>query len=472
MKIFRPYPYFFIAFLSLLFIGCENEPLEGEFITDDPLDNTAEEGEFVATVGGETFVAESTQVIYFSQSNILSITGLKSSTGESITLAIENPSVGEFDLSQGTGSQNGAAYIDGAGTLPNPYVSAVALGGTGTLNLSEYNTDEQTITGTFAFSAGRIQLDDAGNPVIGSDGSPVIETININAGAFNTIPYTIDDTMGGGSGGGTDPDELFAQVDGTPFEPVSVTVSQYMVGMQPMIQIIAKDTVGASIRLDVPETLQTGTFDLFNGISDGAQLIGYYNANNGGENLSSNPGSITITEFSSQTGKLVANFSFTANDPLNEDPTVVEITEGTLDVTFVPTPGNISFFFQAEVDGNLFDPEIAMATQDTFEGVSIVRISANIGNRVMEIVFPASIGAGTYGMSPMLVTGSEVVGSYNPDVVNVSAFTSDPGTLEIISFDVATGVIEGTFSFSAKDPTNEDPTVYEVTNGEFLVELQ
>ncbi|HBR53441.1 MAG TPA: hypothetical protein DEA82_04345, partial [Flavobacteriaceae bacterium] len=130
------------------------------------------------------------------------------------------------------------------------------------------------------------------------------------------------------------------------------------------------------------------------------------------------------------------------------------------------------FFFQAEVDGNLFDPEIAMATQDTFEGVSIVRISANIGNRVMEIVFPASIGAGTYGMSPMLVTGSEVVGSYNPDVVNVSAFTSDPGTLEIISFDVATGVIEGTFSFSAKDPTNEDPTVYEVTNGEFLVELQ
>ena len=243
--------------------------------------------------------------------------------------------------------------------------------------------------------------------------------------------------------------------------------------MQPMIQILATDAAGATIRVDVPEVLETGTFDFFNGISDGSQLIAYYNANNGGETLSSNPGTITITEFSSITGRLVADFNFTGRDPLNVDPTIVEITEGTLDVAFVPTTGTITFSFDATVDGTVFEPETAVAVQSTVGDVSVIRITATLGNRVMEISFPASVGPGSYGMSPLLITGNEIVGIYTPDSVTGESYTSDPGTLEITSIDATTGgLIEGTFNFTAKDATGVDPAVFEITNGSFLLELQ
>lgn len=245
-----------------------------------------------------------------------------------------------------------------------------------------------------------------------------------------------------------------------------------MVGMTPMIQIAASDAFGASLRLDVPETLALGTFDLFTGISDGTNLIGYYNPNTGGEILSSNPGTITITEFSSFSGKLVASFEFTAQDPLGQDPTVIEITEGNLDVSFVPTPGNITVAFEAEVDGNQFTADSVTVSNDIFNGVSIITITATIGSETIQLDFPMmATTEGTYGMSPALVTGNEIVGTYLPTTGGIVTFTSDPGSLTITTFDEVANVIEGTFSFTAKDPSLIDPTVYEVTNGTFLVQL-
>jgi hypothetical protein len=475
MKKFQHLSLLLLAFLATVFISCDNEPLEGEFPQEEAA-GVAEEGQFIATIGGESFVAESTQVVLFSEKNILSITGVKSSTGEIITLAIENPSVSSFDLTQPIGTQLGAAYLDGDG-FPNPYVSAGSFGGTGTLNLTIYDTDALTVSGTFAFTGARIQLDESGMPVLDDSGTPVIQTININDGAFNTILYTVDDTVGGGDGdGGGDPDPnpdtIFAKADAIDFVPAEVVVTQYMVGMTPMIQVLATDEVGASLRLDIPETLALGTFDLFDGISDGSNLIGYYNPNNGGEVLSSNPGTITITEFSSFSGKLVATFGFTARDPLGQDPTSVEITEGSLDVAFVPTEGSITFIFEAEIDGNLFAAESVTITDDTFNGVSTRTITAIMGGETIQLDFPlAASSQGTYGMSPALVTGNEIVGTYLPTIGALIPFTSDPGTLIITVFDEVANVLEGTFSFTAKDATLTDPTVYTITNGTFLVQL-
>lgn len=474
MKKFQHLSLIVLAFVAMIFTSCDNEPLEGEFITDETGGGAAEEGQFIATIDGESFIAESTQVVFFSETNILSITGIKSSTGELISMAIENPAVASFNLTQPVGSQVGAAYLDD-GAFPNPYISTSAFGGVGTLDLTMYDTVDLTVSGTFSFSGARIQLDDTGMPILDGSGDPIIETININAGAFNTIPYTIDDSMGGGGDPDPDPNPnfLFAKADGVDFVPSEVLVSQYMVGMTPMIRVTARDTIGgASLRLDVPETLALGTFDLFNGISDGSNLIGYYNANTGGEILSSNPGTITITEFSSFTGKLVAGFEFTARDPLGQDPTVIAITEGALDVTFVPTPGNITLAFEADVDGNPFTAETVTAVTDIFNGVSIITITASMGSETIQLDFPMTATAeGTYGMSPAQVTGNEIVGTYLPTSGSLVSFTSDPGTLTITTFDIDANVIEGTFSFTAKDATATDPAVYEVTNGTFLVQL-
>jgi len=42
---------------------------------------------------------------------------------------------------------------------------------------------------------------------------------------------------------------------------------------------------------------------------------------------------------------------------------------------------------------------------------------------------------------------------------------------DIVDYDEEAGIIEGTFSFSAVDILNQDPAIYEVTNGEFTLEL-
>ncbi|WP_432410965.1 DUF6252 family protein [Rasiella sp. SM2506] len=469
MKKFQHLSLILLAFIITVFTSCDNEPLEGEFQQEDP-SGAAAEGQFIATVAGESFVAENTQVVFFSERNILSITGTKSSTGEVITMAIENPSVSSFDLTQPVGFQVGAAYLDND-VVPNPYVSSGAFGGAGTLDLTVYDTDALTVSGTFAFTAARIQIDDMGMPVLDDSGAPVIETININGGAFNTIPYTIDNSMGG-----EDPapnnDTIFAKADAVDFIPTNVVVSQYTVGMTPMIQIMATDSIGASLRLDIPETLAMGTFDLFNGISDGSNLIGYYNPNNGTETLSSNPGTITITEFSSFSGKLVASFEFTARDPLGQDPTVIPITEGNLDVTFVPTPGNITAAFEADVDGTNFIAETVTVEATTFNGVSMLTITASMAGETIQLDFPvAATTEGMYGMSPALVTGNEIVGTYLPTSGSEISFTSDPGTFTVTTFDEVANVLQGTFSFTAKDASLTDSTVYEITIGTFLVQL-
>src|SRR5690606_26036772 len=98
-----------------------------------------------------------------------------------------------------------------------------------------------------------------------------------------------------------------------------------------MIKVEAKSNTGELIRIDVPRSLGIGTFDMAN-ISDGTKLIALYNAGNGAENLTSNPGTITITEFDLELGILTATFSFTGNDPLNQIPDTVEVTEGSFTV--------------------------------------------------------------------------------------------------------------------------------------------
>ena len=206
MNKFQLGSWFVLFFLALQFTSCDNEPLEGDFPQEEM--NTAEEGQFVATIDGQGWIAESTTTT-MNEANTLAITGMKSSTGESISITVENAAVGLFDITAGVGTQNSGVFID-AETQMNPYFTSAALGGFGQLELTEINTDSLTITGTFSFFGARIALDSDGNPITDGDGNPVIENVTITNGAFNSIPYT-EEAGGGGGGGALDP--FFAKVD-------------------------------------------------------------------------------------------------------------------------------------------------------------------------------------------------------------------------------------------------------------------
>ena len=175
--------------LLLFFIhfSCVNEPLEGDFPQDDGVLNI-EEGEFRANVGIGDF-STGLALGVLSNTDLLTITGTIPDTGESIVLTIGNPGVGTFNITAGLGTQNSGVYIES--NPENPFVSDGTFGVFGQLNITEFDTQNATVSGTFSFTGVRVVLDVDGNPVLDSNGQPTLETEEITNGVFNKIPFVI-----------------------------------------------------------------------------------------------------------------------------------------------------------------------------------------------------------------------------------------------------------------------------------------
>lgn len=463
MKKFQLFNWILIAFIAIQFTACENEPLEGEFPQDEDVVNV-EEGGFVATVAGEGFTAETASGIITSE-NFLTLTGV-SSSGESIILTIEQAAAGVFDITAGLGNLNSGIY---SGDNFSPYISTGALGGSGTLTIIEMDNVGLTVTGTFSFTGMRIAVDNEGNPILDAEGNPVLEEVVITSGEFNKIPYVLDDE---GESGTPVEDEFFAKVDGVDFIPVAITTSLNEVAGINVVKIVAVNADEAIMRIDIPEDLGVGTFAM-ESLSDGTKLISLYNSNTGGENLTSNPGTITITRFNVIAGIIEATFSFTATDPINVDPTINEVTEGAFKVDYIVSEGETITSFTAEVDESPFNPDSILVGETSFNGVTRFNITVieSGTNQKMGLFFPVDIEVGTYDMTNLLIDGSEKFAQYSPDFGNTVLFRSNPGVLTIIDYDHDSGIIQGSFSFTAIDILNQDTNVYEVTNGEFTLEL-
>ena len=453
--------------LLLIFIhfSCVNEPLEGDFPQDDGVLNI-EEGEFRANVGIADF-STGLAVGVLSNTDLLTITGTVPDTGESIVLTIENPGVGTFNITAGLGTQNSGVYIE---TNPeNPFVSDGTFGVFGQLNITEFDAQNATVSGTFSFTGVRVVLDVDGNPVLDSNGQPTLETEEITNGIFNKIPYTTEDQGGGGT---PITDEFFAKVDGVNFDAESVTTSLNTVAGVSVVKIVAVNELGEIIRIDIPEDLGIGTFAM-EPLSDGTKLIGLFNPATVGENLTSNPGTINITRFNVFTGIIEATFEFTATDPLGQDSSIAEITEGSFKVDYIYSPGDTVTSFTAFIDGEFFGPDSIFVGETIFNGLSRFNITAIISDtgQKMGLFFPTDIEIGTYEMTTNLIDGSEKFCQYTPEIGETITYISNPGTLTISDYDQDAGFVEGTFTYTALDLTAQDPEVYQITEGEFTIEF-
>jgi hypothetical protein len=471
MKNFRLINWVALALMAISFTSCNNEPLVGEFIQQsDP--TLAEAGQFKAQIDGVEFIATVTEAV-LTTDNLLYISGILDTTGESITLVAADAAVGALNLIADNGTENRAVYYP-AGASSNPYVSLGTLGGSGQLTLTEINTTDLTLTGSFSFIGKRVQLDANGDPILDGNGAPVIQTISVTPGVFNAIPYIIDDTGGTGGGTGGDPvDEFTALIDGVEFFEDSLDITITTIGAVEMIKIIAQTSTNSLIRIDLPLFTGVGTFPM-EPLSDGTKIIGLYNSNTGGENLTSNPGSITITELDTEAGKIVATFEFTGKDPLGGDPTVVQVTEGAFTFYFEGIPGSGPKPFTAEVDSVLYEPDPAdIGVTTTLQGgVERVTLATTFNAQSMSLTFPKNITVGSYEMSTSLVSPETVIAIYNPMSGSTPNFVSSPGMITIVSYDTMTGKIAGTFSYTAVDVSGGDPTTYNVANGEFRITIE
>jgi hypothetical protein len=464
MKILKYAQWIFMLSIVLLQTSCVNEPLEGDFPQVDG-SITIDEGEFRANVGIGIFSTDLASGV-LSDTNLLTITGTVIETGESIILTLENPGVGTFNITAGLGTQNSGVYIQ---TNPeNPFVSDGTFGVFGQLNITGFDTQNATVSGTFSFTGVRVILDVDGNPVLDSNGQPTFETEEITNGIFNKIPYTSEEQGGGGT---PITDEFFAKVDGVNFDAESITTSLNTIAGISVVKIVAVNEIGEIIRIDIPEDTGVGTYAM-ESLSDGTKLISLFNPATIGENLTSNPGTINITKFNTFTGIIEATFEFTATDPLELDPTVAEITEGSFEVDYISSPGDTVTSFTAFIDGQFFGPDSIFVGESVFNGVSRFNITAIISDtgQKMGLFFPTDIEIGTYEMTSNLINGSEKFCQYTPEIGVTTTYISSPGTLTILDYNQDAGFIEGTFTYSAIDLTNPDQ-VYEITEGEFTLEF-
>jgi hypothetical protein len=405
----------------------------------------------------------------FDQDNTLSITGTDNSTGQVISMVVENGAEGTFDLTAGVGTFNIGIYVDG-NELTNPYTSAGVFGGFGQLQISEVNSDSLTITGTFSINGVRAALDDSGNPILDGDGNPVIENISITNGAFNQIPYTLDNS--GGGGGGAGPDPFFARVDGVDFIAQEVTSERNILNGVSVISVTATNAEGELIRLDIPEDLGTGTFTM-ESISNGTQLIGIYNPNLPTvEDLTSNPGTITITDFNTLAGRIAATFEFTASDPLGVNPTTYDISDGSFDIRYTPAEPATENTMQVDVEGVTWIATAVDALSFDLSGITTVTVRGynNNTNELIEITFPRDLAPGSYDFVSETIAGQPVARFY--PVLGGTAYTSTDGSLVVLSNDLINGgPFEAGFLMLGEDLSGTSTDTFSLTNGLFNVQL-
>jgi len=469
-----------IAFLALQFTSCTNEPLEGEF----PQQDTSGEivpGSFTALVNDVAFTAAFTTASVNVDGDF-TITGV-SSNSTAILLTASPLANGSYDLTLNpTNNDNGASYFD-VQSETFPFLTLGDIGGGGTLTITNYNETDLIISGTFNFIAARAALDADGEPITDANGDVIIQNASITQGVFTDIQMTFDENPGGGDPGGgggsedpVDVDQFFALVNGQEHEDQVLTTTLNTVGNDMVFKVEAQTATGSMMRIDIPFDMGIGTFDMEDGISDGTKLIGIYNPNIGGENLSSNPGSITFTEFDTQNGVIVASFSFTARDPLGEDPSVYQVTQGSFTVYFEGTEPPALMPFKAVIDGADFEPsgvnDTLEITDQEINGMNVTFITATLENgRTMKIGFPSdTITPGVYPMSSDLENGDQTIGLYTREGSSIE-FVSNPGVLTIESYDQETGDISATFLFTAVNPDGVDPTVIQITEGVFNLNL-
>jgi len=299
MKLTSFYAFALFSFFALLLTSCDNEPLEGEFVSDIP---DIMEASFTAEVEGVEFVADTMYAV--TQNSVTSITGVKSN-GDRIVMTVQGVGPGSYNL---TGNEGVATF--GINVAPEAF-STDNPGGSGQLVITNYDTENNVMSGTFSFVALRPLLDNNGLPLLDENGNPTFDSVTISNGEFTDIALVTD--------GSTNipplEDFLIAKIDGVDFEANDLTISTAGI-----VAVQGSNTVtNQSIIIYFPEGTEAGTYDL---TFTGDYSAGYFNSE---ITFTSQTGVLTILENSATL--LRFTFSFEASE-LEDGEVMHTITEG------------------------------------------------------------------------------------------------------------------------------------------------
>jgi len=201
--------------------------------------------------------------------------------------------------------------------------------------------------------------------------------------------------------------------------------------------------------------------------------------------LEGGSGSLTITDFDQQNSTISGIFNFIGiQESIDGDVITTEtinITAGEFTnlivsgVSDVPDSNNGNFF-NALIDGEVFSPDSAQASSLTLNGVTSVIVSAidSSTGQSIGLNFSGGITVGTFDLVS-LPLGNEYTATYSPDINNAEIINTPVAntgsTVTIDRYDETTGEIEGSFQFTAGDPTGQSDITFEITEGEFSLTL-
>jgi len=312
---------FFTLFLSALsFTSCDGdiEPLDPALADSIGDGGGSAAGVFKVDFDGSTFVATTTQAIV--NADYMAITGMKAATGQMFQITLNEAPVEGTTYTWGsftpTESGMALAYIPATGNVP--YLGASDETGTfadypeyidtAELTITDIDTANETITGTFKFTGVRFNA-----------GLTAVETKVFTNGSFN-LSYGADvtPTPTGNS--------FFAKLDGADFNPTNI------MGVKSMgnISLIGRRGSVENIGLTLAEDVTPGTYTLgFGGIPSGM----YVHSNTGSDVYGSDSGTVTITTHDVANKKIVGTFSFVATNPLSPSANY-NITNGSFNITY------------------------------------------------------------------------------------------------------------------------------------------
>lgn len=294
---------------TILFIAatCENEPLEGEFSSDNDVNNMNNpSGDFQVDFDGQTYIADIVSATVLD--DVMNITGLRGTNGESVILTVFGNSPGTYQL----GIQNGveanvAAYSEGNNTGFGTWVAATDfITSQGEITLSEIDEVNQTLSGTFFFTGN--------NPSI-------LQSKEFINGSFTNIPYEVELVNNNNN------NIFFAKVDDEEFVEDSILAVYTDLLGNTSISVVATKNNLETISLTFSGDIVPGSYDFDFGVLP----IGQYNIGTTGSYLAS--GAFNIELHDTTTNRIKGTFQFTAQAfPTGNES--FEITEGSFDVTY------------------------------------------------------------------------------------------------------------------------------------------
>ncbi len=393
----------FAILLLITFVSCDNEPLEGEFIVDDPsllIPSFKAEFEDFSFVG-QIYSAQTVQ-------GVTTITGIRSN-GDIITLNLNGAGTGSFDMV----TQGYATF----GIDIEPFAFQTNnQGGSGQVAVTQYDTELEVISGLFSFTATRPLLDANGQPILDGNGNPTFDVVVVTEGEFKNIPLESDGSIGGG-----DSSEFYAEVDGLPFVAGNETAGAVFIEASNTLYIVGVNN-NRTIQISIVNP-EPGTYDL--GANSTLESYAEYEVDgqvpyttllsDGGS------GTVTITSLDFENNKVSGTFSFVAGrDEGNETVTVSNGFFNNINIA-AGLPGDDDFM-TAIIDGNAFAADDI--TIITTEMIAIQGIKTPTGEALF-FNFPADLEPGTYNLT---FSGEINAGYFDSEVT----FGSNNGLLVLI----------------------------------------